>query len=91
MFLNRDELALLSRGGRVPRALRPAPAGLHERAVTAAGPAGWRVRLAPGRLRPTRATGRAPAAVAPARAPIPSQRYLELEFAVGFGVEDEQM
>lgn len=86
MLQDRDDFTLLARAGRVPHQLRAGPSG-RLRPVRA----DPRRRVRPGRPGPAlRALAR--------RLPLPSRRrgldrgeYLELEFAVGFGAEDDQL
>lgn len=104
MYLNRDEYLLLSRSGRIPRPGRPGPGRLREQppaelrrlAVEAGGAASLPGAATAGlrRLLRRRGDGR----VRPgARARSPQrlsgyadrETYVELEFAVGFGVEEE--
>lgn len=80
MYLNRDELMLLSRGGRVPPATRAGPPRPQPPGGERSGRRGWR-----------RPTGRRDAHGS--RGPGAYARrdtYVELEFAVGFGADDEQ-
>jgi hypothetical protein len=119
MYLNTDELLLLSRGGRVPPVSRAGPRyrdwlsplereGL--RVVRSWGLRSARRRraaqlrkalgqLGAGSVRGTREPAREPdreSGREPARAPSVTgyadrESYVELEFAVGFAVEDEQL
>jgi hypothetical protein len=80
MYYNRDELLLLSRGGRLPPAVRAGPP--HPRPeLPPAEP--WLLQLAvaavAGMLR--RGGGR--------QTRIDRDAYMELEFAVGFAADDE--
>jgi hypothetical protein len=93
MFLNHDELMVLSRGGRVPRAERPVPAAMLSRnrgtgmlsAQTGAGLHRPR-RLAGSLAERTRAAWRLvrgrPRASRAARGELGAHAYLELEFIV---------
>ncbi len=103
MHYNRDEFTLLSRGGRVPPAVRAGPA----RRDPLLGPGGalaadpWLLQAlrsaVAGMLRHARPAAPAggsarpgPSAVsAPASGYADPEAYLELEFAVGFAAEDE--
>lgn len=90
MHYNRDEFQLLSRGGRVPPAVRAGPPGpRHE--LPPAEP--WLLQLAvaavAGMLRHGRSAGQPTRGSAPAVGYADPERYLELEFAVGFAAEDE--
>ena len=80
MYYNRDEFLLLSRGGRVPPAVRAGPAPPAPQ-LAAAEP--WLIQLAvaavAGMLRRGRESG----------ARLDRDAYLELEFAVGFAADEE--
>ncbi|HEX4009681.1 MAG TPA: hypothetical protein VHX62_06720 [Solirubrobacteraceae bacterium] len=101
MYQSKDELWLLSRGGRVPPVSRAGPRyrdrlAPHDREAALAGRSRGRLpvpALRPARLR--RALGGGGRADhEPARAPsirgyASPESYVELEFAVGFGTEEE--
>ena len=101
MYLNRDELMLLSRGGRAPAASRAGPRYRdwlepHEReglrVIRARSRRSPRGPLVPRLRRVLRGGGRAehePARSPSIRGYAEHERYVEMEFAVGFGVEDE--
>ncbi len=101
MYLNTDELMLLSRGGRVPPVARAGPRyrdwlAPHEREslTPRRSGTGLAVRgLMPARLRQVLGGGERGERQS-ARSPsmhgyADHDRYFEMEFAVGFGVEDE--
>jgi hypothetical protein len=88
MYLNHDELMLLSRGGRVPRAERPRPGPIGPRPPgPGLGGVGRHGRRLAGRLRsvswPARRRHQAPP---PGRGELGAHAYLELEFTI----EDER-
>ncbi len=92
MWYDRDELRLLSRGGRVPPAVRAGPPGGRGRdQLPGAEP--WVLQVAvaavAGMLRPGRSARQPPRESAPAVGYADPEGYLELEFAVGFAAEDE--
>jgi hypothetical protein len=99
MFNYRDEYMLLSLSGRVETARRAEPAHRHRLSPADLKPAA--VRPARGRLRrwapdlrPAIGAGRrrdrGPAQPPAVGSPVDGESYFELEFAVGFAVEDEQ-
>ncbi len=97
MYCNRDELMLFSRTGRFPPATRDGPGrrrrvGAYEQDLSRRRDRGGSLRRVLARLRSA-----APVASPPPE-PVPSMRgyadhqaYLELEFAVGFAVEEEKL
>jgi len=105
MYQHKDELWLLSRGGRVPPASRAGPRyrdrlSPYDREAALAGRARGRLSAGPAvlpRLRSRRrqAIGgggrgeREPALAPSIRGYASPESYVELEFAVGFGVEEE--
>ncbi|MGH2872249.1 MAG: hypothetical protein ACRDL5_07270 [Solirubrobacteraceae bacterium] len=97
MLHDRDDYTLLMRAGRVPHEMRAGPSGRLRpgRAYTPAPdrrpvPRARRPALAGLRQLMRSPRGRRPQRL-PATPPLDRQSYLELEFAVGFGVEDEQL
>jgi hypothetical protein len=98
MFQHRDEYMLLSRGGRVSPATRAGPRYRSRLSPAELEPAGVRPRR--GRLkrwasdvrrRIGAGRGRGPAQSPGISGYADSESYFELEFAVGFAVEDEQL
>jgi hypothetical protein len=101
MYQNKDELWLLSRAGRVPPVSRAGPRyrdrlAPHDRETALPGRSRGRVpalALAPARLRRALGGGgraeREPARAPSIRGYASPETYVELEFAVGFGVEEE--
>lgn len=99
MDLNRDEFLLLSRAGRGPRSTRAGPSGGEPerarpgRVLGARANGGLAVRRgAAKRLRHVlgRRTGRS-AGASRTLARLDEETYFELEFAVGFPVEEETL
>lgn len=88
MFYDKDEFLLLSRGGRVPPAVRAGP----PRGDPAPPGEPWLLQAfaaaLAGMLRPGGAPAESPKS-APATGYVDPEGYLELEFAVGFVAEDE--
>ena len=98
MFQHKDEYMLLSRGGRVPPATRAGPHYRNRLSPAEVELAGIRPRR--GRLRRWASDVRRRIVGGPSRGPAQSpgiggyadsESYFELEFAVGFAVEDEQL
>ena len=83
MYFDRDELMILSRGGRVPRAMypgpRPLPVPVRSERIERAERARRAKRAGPGRLTRLAHGLRRPA---PRRAELDVHSYLELEFVV---------
>jgi hypothetical protein len=93
MHINRDEYMLLSRRGSVPPATRAGPRSPYLQRYDPLPPApGLRSRVssAVGGIR-GRLSGSGPEHPSPTRSHgyVERESYMELEFAVGFGVEDE--
>ena len=94
MHYNRDEFLLLSRGGRVPPAVRAGPRGRDP----LVGPGGalaaepWLLQAlraaVAGMLRQARSAAE-PRESAPAVGYVDPEGYLEMEFAVGFAADDD--
>lgn len=98
MFQHNDEYMLLSRGGRVPPASRAGPRyrnGLSPAELQRVGirpGRGWLKRRASQvRRRVGGRRGRVPAQSPGIGGYTDGESYFELEFAVGFAVEDEQV
>jgi hypothetical protein len=99
MFQHKDEYMLLSLSGRVQSARRADPRHRHRLSAAELERAG--LRPARGRLKRwasgLRGTGtgrradRSPAQPPGIGGEMDGESYFELEFAVGFGVEDEQL
>ncbi|MHB1837609.1 MAG: hypothetical protein ACYCXW_21905 [Solirubrobacteraceae bacterium] len=86
MLHDRDDFTLLARAGRTPHEIRAGPTGRLRPAREPAPP-----RPRPGRVE--RALARLPALLserARRRGCLDRREYLELEFAVGFGADEEQ-
>jgi hypothetical protein len=103
MYLNRDEFLLLSRTGRGPYSTRAGP-GPDERFEAGVTPRRWRPRARSGlslrsgsgwRLRHVLGprSGRRIGPTRPSRSvgATDQETYFEMEFAVGFPVEDESL
>jgi hypothetical protein len=95
MHYNRDEFLLLSRGGRVPPAVRAGPASRDPLVGPGGALAGepWLLQAlsaaVAGMLRHARPAGEPRRESAPAVGYADPEGYLELEFAVGFAADDE--
>jgi hypothetical protein len=95
MFQHKDEYMLLSLSGRVQSARRADPRHRHRMSAAELKRAG--VRPARGRLKRWASglrgagTDRSPAQPAGIGGEMDGESYFELEFAVGFAVEDEQL
>lgn len=82
MYYNRDEFMLLSRRGSVPPATRHGPPGRHPGQGDLPAGEPWLLQLLGGAIR---SMARHRSAVGYAD----RESYREMEFAVGFGAEDE--
>ncbi len=95
MYQNRDELMLFSRTGRFPPATRAGPGHrlpAYEQDLIRLRDRGGRLRRVLARLRrPGPGASPTPAAAPSIRGYADRESYLELEFAVGFAMEEEKL